>query len=183
MTRTFRWLGVAGAAVVIALSLAGCSPVNDLIGPVPTTETETDPEVVKARLATALDQAQEVLGGTWDEKDGKLANGCGPADDFSHFSYMSARYRNEPTADFIASTAALKAFWEEQGLSVEEISYDPTHRILAVTMPWGDDIDFKTEHGRVWITAETVCYPGNWAEIRKEEGKALLATQTPSPTP
>lgn len=125
MTRTFRWLGVAGAAVVIALSMAGCSPVNDLIGPVPTTETETDPEVVKARLATALDQAQEVLGGTWDEKDGKLANGCGPADDFSHFSYMSARYRNEPTADFIASTAALKAFWEEQGLSVEEISYDP----------------------------------------------------------
>ncbi|MFZ4896645.1 hypothetical protein ACL9RL_19570 [Plantibacter sp. Mn2098] len=157
--------------------------MNDLVGPVATTNTQTDPADVKSRLAGALDDAQNVLGGTWDPKDAQLADGCGDVNDDTHFSYMSARYRNEPTDDYLGSTASLKKFWEDQDIVVSEVGYYETHRVLDAVMPWGDHIYFKTSEGRVWLTAETVCYPGNWVEIRKEEGKALLATQTPSPTP
>lgn len=140
------------------------------------------PAEARADFARHLDAIQEVLGGTWINRDNPVAEGCGLKTD-SGFYYEGGRVRTEVIVDHDAAGEAAVAYWKEHGFEVRSMAYRPTHRLVTATSPNGTTIYLKLEGNRNVINAEGPCNEGNWGDVRRQDARRVEAERLRSPAP
>lgn len=179
--------GVAASALVL-FSLSGCSDLHSAIASKDTSQMQhMTPAEARADFARHLDAIQEVLGGTWINRDNPVAEGCGLKSD-SGFYYEGGRVRTEAIIDHDAAGEAAAAYWKARGFEVRSMAYRPTHRLVTATSPNGTTIYLKLEKARNVINAEGPCNEGNWGDVRRQDARRVDAEerhslpQTDAPT-
>lgn len=140
------------------------------------------PTQARTDLANNLDAIQEVLGGTWTNRDNQLAESC-HSEGQGGFYYYGARVRTEPIVDFEAAGKAAVAYWSDRGFEVKSGAYRPTHRLVTATSPNGTSIYLELEDNRNLITAEGPCNEGIWGDVRRSDGNRLDEEKRRSPLP
>lgn len=175
-----RLVRAAGVCLALLAVTTGCSDLDQLIEPKTTGATVMTPDEAKHDLWGRLDLAQAAIGGTWDEQDSQVAEQCDGG-----FYYYAVRRRNELATDLDIPTNALKAFWEaDDDYTVRANSFRPTQRQLITRSTNGTALAYYAEEGKLYITAEGPCIPGDFAFIRQHDARKARerrATETPAP--
>jgi hypothetical protein len=186
-SRNSAGTGMPATTALLLLALCGCSDLHSAIAPKDTSPMQhMTPEQARTDLASHLDAIQEVLGGTWNNRDNPLAESCHSGGE-GGFYYDGARVRTEPIADFDTAAEAAVEYWMDKGFEVQSRAYRPSHRLVTATSPNGTSVFLELEDDRNIVTAEGPCNEGTWGDVRRSDGNRLDAqerlTLTPTPTP
>lgn len=180
--------------VGVLVVASGCVSFNplDLVYPKASGEKivpgpRSDGKAVKERFTTILEDAASFLGGTWRPRGVGTPNWCGPVPgEDDGYMYIANWKRVEIVDDPKQITKLMIEHWKKQGYKVNTETWHDGTQVVRISAKSGDNYTFLNDEGELDLGGISLCYPGDWVEIRNaeyDEDERLHSTETPTPQP